>query len=80
MNPQRTIPSTLRRPSRFPRAAEGVFLFASASDRAQAAHYGQQQPSPGFSQRRQLTVQALLIATSTAGLGAGQVFGRYFTL
>jgi hypothetical protein len=80
MNRGRALVLTIGCPSRFLRAAEGAFLFASASDRVQAHSDGQHQPHPGFSQGRELTVQAFLIATHTAGLGTRPVFGRYSTL
>ena len=80
MNAQRATASRAIRPSRFSRAAAGVFLFASASDRAQAAADGQPLPHPGLHQSRAITFQARLLATHTVRLGAGPVFGRYSTL
>jgi hypothetical protein len=80
MNAQCATASPVTRPSRFSRAAAGVFLFASASDRAQAAADGQSQPHAGLRQSRGVTFQARLLATHTVGLRAGLVFGRYSTL
>jgi len=80
MNVQRATASRVTHPSRFSRAAAGVFLFASASDPAQAASHGQQQPNPGLSQSRGVAFQARPIATHTVWLGAGLVFGGYSTL
>ena len=80
MNAPRATASPLTRPSRFSRAAEGAFLFASASDRAQAAAHGQPQPNPGLRQTRGVTSQAHALATHTVWFGAGWVSGRYSTL
>jgi hypothetical protein len=80
MNPPRATTTPVTRPSRFCRAAAGAFLFASASDRAQAAADGQPQPHPGLRQSRGVTFPARLAATHPVWLGAGPVFGRYSTL
>lgn len=80
MNVPRATASRVTRPSRFSTAAAGVFLFASASDRAQAAADGQPQPHPGLRQSWGVTFQARLIATHTVWFAAGPVFGRYSTL
>ena len=80
MNAPRATASRVTRPSRFSKAAAGVFLFASASDQAQAAADGQPLPHPGLRQSRGITFQARLLATHAIWLGAGPVFGRYSTL
>jgi hypothetical protein len=80
MNAPCATASPVTRPSRFSTAAAGVFLFASASDRAQAASHGQPQPHPGLRQSWGVTFQARLIATHTVRFAAGRVFGRYSTL
>jgi len=80
MSAQRATASRVTRPSRFSRAAADAFLFASASDRAQAAADGQPPPHPGLRQSRGITFRARLLATHTVWLGAEPVFARYSTL
>jgi hypothetical protein len=80
MNAPRAVASRVTRPSRFSRAAAGAFLFASASDRAQAAADGQPQSHPGLRPSRGVTFQARRIAPHAVWLRARRLFGRYSTL
>jgi hypothetical protein len=70
----------VRRPSWWPPPAAGDFLFASASDRAQArsdAYAEAQSGSPGSDRP---TAGALTLPAPWTWLGAQGPFGRYSTL